>query len=907
MATVNFTLIPYSDPDIISPFRGGENWHDQFPRVDLPTEGAPGNPDSLDAYHRSWFTWAMLESSQGVYTLGRMDQEIRRCIDRRQRFSFSIMTLYPGDTTNVSPSAEGVQMSYPLYVHNLMQSEPTYRPWNALAIDWGGSTRWWVPNYNSTNYRNRFRALNQHIANWLETSTYNGVRYRDVIGYITIGGVGTWQEGHHHPFATNLSATPGSPGAWPNTGMVPLYNSLKDIVDMHLEVYPNYWLIAEMGLFDARGYQNTWLPPELASYIFSISNNKGKIGWRRDNWSSFDYSWGLSNNNRFSLNGVQGSELILNRWREAPVGGEPFGANTVEYSNVSNLLNEVNLYHASMVGNGNFGLGSLPDALKNNFRAAAKRMGYRLQITNATYDDIVSQGSPMSVSLTWRNVGIAPVYEDWVVTYEIRNKSNQLVYSSPSSHNLKLWYPGENVSQVVNDTIQIPTNIPTGLYDVNLIIKDPTGYRNPLPLAIRNRQADGSYRLFTDVTIVSSSTPTTTIRPTSTPSPTLTSTPTPTSTPISTSVGISTLFNNTNGNSETKNDNNAITLGVKFRTNVDGVIKKIRYWKTINDNSIKIGAIFNENGSILSEVSFNNETQSGWQEATFTSPINIRANTVYIAAYHSPSGNYTSTLNYFNNEINSGNLTALSVGNGLYVYSSGLLFPTNTYQSSNYWVDVVFDTVSVTNTPVPTSTPVPTATRTPLPTSTPVPTATRTPLPTSTPVPTATNTPVPTATSTPVPTGTPVNTEIMVTQTVFAGNNNLVLNNQPSTTVSLGNTNRYVTIMELDKFQTFKLVANVMVASVSANNPRIWVQYSKDNGTTWSNLSSTDNFISLRTVGVFDTPWIDIVDLAKGKVLVRVAQSGGNGTADPALGNVYIHYKQTLVDSNIEYGTNTDI
>ncbi len=58
-------------------------------------------------------------------------------------------------------------------------------------------------------------------------------------------------------------------------------------------------------------------------------------------------------------------------------------------------------------------------------------------------------------------------------------------------------------------------------------------------------------------------------------------------------------------------------------------------------------------------------------------------------------------------------------------------------------------------TPTPTRTPRPTATRTPIPTNTPVPTATPTRVPTNTPVPTTTPTPVPTATPTPTPTATP--------------------------------------------------------------------------------------------------------------------------------------------------------
>jgi Domain of unknown function (DUF4082) len=35
--------------------------------------------------------------------------------------------------------------------------------------------------------------------------------------------------------------------------------------------------------------------------------------------------------------------------------------------------------------------------------------------------------------------------------------------------------------------------------------------------------------------------------------------------------------------------------------------------------------------------------------------------------------------------------TAAVAGNGLYAYGSGSVFPTGTYNSTNYWVDVVFN------------------------------------------------------------------------------------------------------------------------------------------------------------------------------------------------------------------------
>ena len=51
--------------------------------------------------------------------------------------------------------------------------------------------------------------------------------------------------------------------------------------------------------------------------------------------------------------------------------------------------------------------------------------------------------------------------------------------------------------------------------------------------------------------------------------------------------------------------------------------------------------------------------------------------------------------NYFATAHTNGSLTAprqrASGGDGLYAYGTGSLFPTNTYNASNYWVDVVFE------------------------------------------------------------------------------------------------------------------------------------------------------------------------------------------------------------------------
>ena len=92
-------------------------------------------------------------------------------------------------------------------------------------------------------------------------------------------------------------------------------------------------------------------------------------------------------------------------------------------------------------------------------------------------------------------------------------------------------------------------------------------------------------------------------------------------------------------------------------------------------------------------VTFTNETASGWQQAIFSTPVTLTAGATYVVSYHT-NGFYSADGNYFANAITNGPLTAPSSassgGNGVYAYGSSSVFPTNTYNATNYWVDVVF-------------------------------------------------------------------------------------------------------------------------------------------------------------------------------------------------------------------------
>ena len=157
------------------------------------------------------------------------------------------------------------------------------------------------------------------------------------------------------------------------------------------------------------------------------------------------------------------------------------------------------------------------------------------------------------------------------------------------------------------------------------------------------------------------------------------------------------------------NDPTAIELGVKFRTDLSGFITGVRFYKGANNTGTHIGNLWSSNGTLLATATFTGETATGWQQVNFSNPVAVSANTVYVASYFAPNGNYASDNNFFTSTgIDNGPVhllrSGVSGGNGVYAYGPASSFPSQSYLDSNYWVDVVFATSTGPDTTPPTVT-----------------------------------------------------------------------------------------------------------------------------------------------------------------------------------------------------------
>ena len=145
-------------------------------------------------------------------------------------------------------------------------------------------------------------------------------------------------------------------------------------------------------------------------------------------------------------------------------------------------------------------------------------------------------------------------------------------------------------------------------------------------------------------------------------------------------------------------DPNGVELGVKFTSSEAGFVTGIRFYKSSANTGTHVGNLWTTGGVLLASAVFTGETASGWQQVNFSSSVAVTAGTTYVASYYAPEGNYSFNSSFFGTAgVNNPPLQALANNispNGVYIYDSASAFPSFSYNATNYWVDVVFNTTA---------------------------------------------------------------------------------------------------------------------------------------------------------------------------------------------------------------------
>jgi len=143
----------------------------------------------------------------------------------------------------------------------------------------------------------------------------------------------------------------------------------------------------------------------------------------------------------------------------------------------------------------------------------------------------------------------------------------------------------------------------------------------------------------------------------------------------------------------TDSDTSSVELGVKFTPASNGTITGLGFYKGPLNTGTHTGHLWDPAGAVLAAITYAGETASGWQWMNLATPVPVASGTTYVASYHTNVGHYSADANYFSTAHVSGPLTAPAAAtsaNGVYAYGSGSPFPTSTYNATNYWTDVRF-------------------------------------------------------------------------------------------------------------------------------------------------------------------------------------------------------------------------
>jgi Domain of unknown function (DUF4082) len=148
-------------------------------------------------------------------------------------------------------------------------------------------------------------------------------------------------------------------------------------------------------------------------------------------------------------------------------------------------------------------------------------------------------------------------------------------------------------------------------------------------------------------------------------------------------------------------DTRPVTVGVKFLSAQPGKVSGIRFFRGAPSRTGYAVKLFAANGALLAAAKTWKDTCSVpcWEYVKFVFPVNLAANTTYVAAYYTPNGRYAGDKFGLTGSRSAGPLTipasAAAAGNGVYTYSEG--FPDQAFENSNYYVDVAFTSAA----PVP--------------------------------------------------------------------------------------------------------------------------------------------------------------------------------------------------------------
>jgi len=299
---------------------------------------------------------------------------------------------------------------------------------------------------------------------------------RPGLEYVDIGGIGEWGEMHlglHMPGRW-------TPAQLEQTGFArdKYVAAYRRVIDAHARAFPNTRVFLNVGSYPEindyaalRGchFRQDGLTPS------GPSSNVGKLYYHPYARRGVICNYEFHSSYRSMLE--QGWDL-----RKTVEQGL---SDPISYLN-TNILSPQDWEHA-------------PTAVKDLFRAAAKKVGFRFVITRLCVPTALnlSDRTPgrLLIEHTWQNIGAAPCYESYALEFTLHDGSGKIVATQQHfpTHPTTQWFPGQ---EAVERTLRrFPAGLAAGEYELKVAMHLPEKAGRHILLGLAGRDEADRYPL----------------------------------------------------------------------------------------------------------------------------------------------------------------------------------------------------------------------------------------------------------------------------------------------------------------------------------------------------------------------------------------------------------------------------
>lgn len=299
---------------------------------------------------------------------------------------------------------------------------------------------------------NKARIL-QHIAQLKPILQQNA----DIILTLQNGFWGVWGENYYSDHFGCIADAPLTPQNWADR---------KEVTDSLLAALPNYRSVSLRTPVLKATYYGLTMPDDSISIAdaYNPSNILSRLGGHNDCF--------LADYNDYTFDDTLSEKSYWRaETRYLPMGGETCENNTT-YTNCANTLIEMQQFHWTYCNDG-YHPAVLQDWTNQGCIAdIKKRLGYRFELLNANFPDAAAPNAPFTFNLQLRNIGFAAPVNPRDVKLVLQNTADNSLYTLDlPNQDPRYWFA--NTTYTTTETINLPSNISCGTYQLYLYLPDP--------------------------------------------------------------------------------------------------------------------------------------------------------------------------------------------------------------------------------------------------------------------------------------------------------------------------------------------------------------------------------------------------------------------------------------------------